>query len=88
MCHHPDDLIVKFDAFIYAGKLENLEDIKIHPNSHLVLGDLQKTMDILRLFLSIMLRQSFIWKLNHIQTTVFMTLLILVKPTSKASSIF
>ena len=45
MRHHPDDLVVKFDAFTYTGNLENLEDVKVHPNCRFVHGDLQKTMD-------------------------------------------
>ena len=50
MRHHPDDLVVKFDAFTYTGNLENLEDVKVHPNYRFVLGDLQKTMDISKTF--------------------------------------
>ncbi len=46
MHHHPDDLFVKFDAFTYTGNLENLEDVKVHPNYRFVYNDLQKTMDI------------------------------------------
>ena len=46
MRHHPDDLVVKFDAFTYTGNLENLEDVEVHPNYRFVHGDLQKTMDI------------------------------------------
>ena len=46
MRHHPDDLIVKFDALTYTCNLENLEDVKVHPNYRFVHGDLQKTMDI------------------------------------------
>ena len=46
MRHHPDDLVVKFDAFTCTGNLENLEDVKFHPNYRFVHGDLQKTMDI------------------------------------------
>ena len=50
MRHHPDNLFVKFDAFIYADNLENLEDVKVHPNYRFVHGDLQKTMDISKAF--------------------------------------
>ncbi len=50
MRHHPDDLVVKFDAFTYTGNLENLEDVKVHPNYRFVHGDLQKTMDISKAF--------------------------------------
>jgi len=50
MCHHPDDLVVKFDAFTYTGNLENLEDVKAHPNYRFIHGDLQKTMDISKAF--------------------------------------
>ena len=50
MRHHPEDLVVKFDAFTYTGNLENLEDTKVHPNYHFVHGDLQKTMDISKAF--------------------------------------
>ena len=88
MRHHPDDLVVKFDAFTYTGNLENLEDVKVHPNYRFVHGDLQKTMDISKAFSEYNVTQKFIWQLNHMQTTVFMTTLILLKPTSKASSIF
>ena len=45
MRHYPDDLVVKFDAFTYTGNLENLEDVKVHPNYRFVHGVLQKTMD-------------------------------------------
>ena len=50
MRHHPYDLVVKFDAFTYTGNLENLEDVKVHPNYRFVHGDLQKTMDIPKSF--------------------------------------
>ena len=50
MRHHPDDLVVKFDAFTYTVNLENLEDVKVHPNYRFVHGDLQKTMDISKAF--------------------------------------
>ena len=50
MHHHPDDLVVKFDAFTYTGNLENLEDVKVHPNYRFVHGDSQKTMDISKAF--------------------------------------
>ena len=50
MRHHPDDLVVKFDAFTYTGNLENLEDVKVHPNYSFVHGDSQKTMDISKTF--------------------------------------
>ena len=50
MRHHPDDLVVKFDAFTYTGNLENLEDIKVHPNYRFFHDDLRKTMDISKAF--------------------------------------
>ena len=50
MRHHPDDLFVKIDAFTYTGNLENLEDVKVHPNYRFVHDDLQKTMDISKAF--------------------------------------
>ncbi len=50
MHHHPDDLLVKFDAFTYMGNLENLEDVKVHPNYRFVHDHLQKTMDISKAF--------------------------------------
>ena len=50
MRHHPDELVVKFYAFTYTGNLENLEDVKVHPNYRFVHGDLQKTMDISKAF--------------------------------------
>ena len=50
MRHHPDDLVVTFDAFTYTGNLDNLEDLKVHPNYRFVHGDLQKTMDISKVF--------------------------------------
>ena len=50
MRRHPDDLVVKFDAFTYTGNLENLEDVKVHPNYRFVHGDLQKTMEISKAF--------------------------------------
>ena len=46
MRHHLYDLVVKFDASAYTGNLENLEDVKVHPNYRFVHSDLQKTMDI------------------------------------------
>ena len=46
MRRHPDDLVATFDAFTYTGNLDNLEDVKVHPNYRFVHGDLQKTMDI------------------------------------------
>ena len=50
MRRHPDDLVVKFDAFTYTVNLENLEDVKVHPNYHFIHGDLQKNMDIPKSF--------------------------------------
>ena len=50
MSRHLDDLVVKFDAFTYTGNLENLDDVKAHPNYRFVHGDLQKTMDISKAF--------------------------------------
>ena len=48
--HHPDDLVVNFDALTYASNLENLEEVKDHPNYRFVHGDLQKTLDISKAF--------------------------------------
>ena len=48
--HHPGNLVVKFDAFTYTGNLENPEDVKVHQNYRFVHGDLQKTMDISKVF--------------------------------------
>ncbi len=50
MHHHRDNLVVKFDAFTYTDNLENLEDVKAHPNYRFIHGDLQKTMDISKAF--------------------------------------
>ena len=50
MRRHPDDLVVKFDAFTYTSNLENLEDVKVNPNYRFVHGDLQKTVDISKAF--------------------------------------
>ena len=44
--HHPDDLVVNYDAPTFAGNLEILEDIKNHPNYRFVLGDLRHTHNI------------------------------------------
>jgi dTDP-glucose 4,6-dehydratase len=44
--NHPDDVVINFDALIYAGNLENLQEVKTNPNYQFVLGDLQKTLDI------------------------------------------
>ena len=50
MRHHPDDLAVKFDDFIYTCNSENLEYVKVHSNYRFVHGDLQKTMDLSKAF--------------------------------------
>ena len=44
---HPDDVVINFDALTYAGNLENLQEVKTHPNYRFVLGDLQNPLDIL-----------------------------------------
>ena len=48
--HHPDDLVVNFDALTYAGNLSSLEDIKNLPNYRLFLGDLRNTLEISKAF--------------------------------------
>ena len=50
LCHHPDDLVVNFDAMTYAGNLENLQEIKNLPNYCFVLGDLRNSLDISKAF--------------------------------------
>ena len=44
--NHTDDVFINFDALTYAGNLENLHEVKTHPNYRIVLGNLQKPLDI------------------------------------------
>ena len=88
MRNHPDDLVVKFDAFTYTGNLENLEDIKIRPNYRFVHGDLQKTMDISKAFSEYNVEAVIHMAAESHADLSIMTTLILLKSTSKASSIF
>ena len=44
--HHPDHLVVNFDALTYAGNLGNLEDVKDLPNYHFSHGDLRNALEI------------------------------------------
>ena len=48
--HHPDDLLVNFDALTYAGNLGNLEDVKGLPNYHFFHGDLRNALEISKAF--------------------------------------
>ena len=48
--HHPNDLVVNFDALTYASNLVNLEEVKDHPNYRFFHGDLQKILDISKAF--------------------------------------
>ena len=48
--HHPDDLVVNFDALTYAGNLGSLEDMKNLPNYRFFHGDLQNTLEISKAF--------------------------------------
>ena len=48
--HHPDDLVVNFDALTYAGNLGSLEDIKDLPNYRFFHGDLRNTLEISKAF--------------------------------------
>lgn len=48
--HHPDDLVINFDALTYAGNLENLAEVKNHPKYRFVLGDLRNPADISKTF--------------------------------------
>ena len=48
--HHPDDLVVNFDALTYAGNLGSLEDIKNLPNYRFFHGDLRNTLEISKAF--------------------------------------
>jgi len=48
--HHPDDLVVNFDALTYAGNLGNLEDVKGLPNYHFFHGDLRNALEISKAF--------------------------------------
>ena len=48
--HHPDDLVVNFDALTFASNLENLEEVKDIPNYRFVHGDSQKTLNISKAF--------------------------------------
>ena len=49
--NHPDDVVINFDALTYAGNLENLQEVKTHPNYQFVLGDLQNPLDNFNCFL-------------------------------------
>jgi len=48
--HHPDDLVVNFDALTYAGNLANLEDVKNLPNYRFFRGDLRNALEISKAF--------------------------------------
>jgi len=48
--HHPDDLVVNFDALTYAGNLANLEDVKNLPNYRFFHGDLRNALEISKTF--------------------------------------
>jgi len=48
--HHPDDLVVNFDALTYAGNLANLEDVKNLPNYRFFHGDLRNALEISKAF--------------------------------------
>jgi len=48
--HHPDDLVVNFDALTYAGNLGNLEDVKDLPNYRFFHGDLRNALEISKAF--------------------------------------
>ena len=48
--HHPDDLLVNFDALTYAGNLGNLEDVKGLPNYRFSHGDLRNALEISKAF--------------------------------------
>jgi len=48
--HHPDDLVVNFDALTYAGNLANLEDVKDLPNYRFFHDDLRNALEISKTF--------------------------------------
>ena len=48
--HHPDDLVVNFDALTYAGNLGNLEEVKDLPNYRFFRGDLRNALEISKAF--------------------------------------
>ena len=48
--NHPDDVVVNFDALTYAGNLENLQEVKKHPNYRFVKGNLRNSNDISKAF--------------------------------------
>ena len=48
--HHPDDLVVNFDALTYAGYFGRLDDINNLPNYRLFHGDLRNTLEISKVF--------------------------------------
>ena len=48
--NHPDDVVINFDALTYAGNLENLQEVKTHPNYRFVLGDLRNPLEISKTF--------------------------------------
>jgi dTDP-glucose 4,6-dehydratase len=46
LCNHLDDVVIKVVALTYAGNLENLQELKTHPNYRFVLGNLQNPLYI------------------------------------------
>ena len=46
LSHHPDDLVVNFDALTYAGNLGNLEEVKDLPSYRFLHGDLRNALEI------------------------------------------
>jgi dTDP-glucose 4,6-dehydratase len=38
--HHPDDHVINLDKLTYAGNLENLRDVELHPHYRFVQGDI------------------------------------------------
>ena len=48
--HHPDDLVVNFDALTYACNLGSMDDIKNLPNYRFFHSDLRNALEISKVF--------------------------------------
>ena len=47
---HPEGRIINYDLLTYAGNLENLSDIKHHPNYFFIRGDIRDSEAVRRVF--------------------------------------
>jgi len=46
LAHHPEDVVVNFDALTYAGNLENLKSVEKNPQYSFVKGDITNPQDV------------------------------------------